>query len=146
MANLGGWECVAVGCTPDARFVLAAMPDRLGIWNLAKREYRESRVVWNDTAYLSVLADGRWHGPAHIEDRFLFIVQAEDGTQSTLTPAEFKQRYGKCTELDRMKAQALPPEKLAAPVKPQMQNMQNMQRQVSPAPVNVPPAAQQIQN
>ena len=45
-------------------------------------------------------------------------------------------------ELDKMKAQALPPEKLAAPVKPQMQNMQ---RQISPAPVNVPPAAQQIQ-
>ena len=64
------------------------------VFDTATGEPQTTVVPLRDDVWLTLTPDGHYRGSRRIDEEIVYVVELDDGSQATLTPAEFTKRFG----------------------------------------------------
>ena len=85
---------IALVWSPDGKRIAACGHQTIQLWNAATG--KSEGVIFPDPHFhgLTIRPDGHYRGDAKVDDAIVMVVQKEDGSTETLSPAEFARKYG----------------------------------------------------
>jgi WD40 repeat protein len=79
--------------SPDSRYCAAVHLNAVGLWDTRTARLRGTVVALDKGDWFVLSPDGHYRGPPVLEQELVYVVVTDDG-QETLTPEEFRQKYG----------------------------------------------------